>query len=46
LQRGDIRNYDGVGTFNNSGTFKKTTTGIGSIGVAFNNTGTVRSPIL
>jgi hypothetical protein len=41
LQQGEILNYDGVGTFNNSGTFKKTTTGTGTIGVAFNNTGTV-----
>ena len=41
LQQGEIRNYDGVGTFNNSGTFKKTTTGTGTIGVYFNNTGTV-----
>ncbi|AFW94504.1 hypothetical protein ANA_C11743 [Anabaena sp. 90] len=42
LQQGEIRNStSSIGTFNNSGTFKKTTTGIGSIGVAFNNTGTV-----
>ncbi|MFM9158227.1 MAG: hypothetical protein ACKOPK_10000, partial [Dolichospermum sp.] len=41
LQKGEIRNYNGVGTFNNSGTFKKTTTGIGTIGVAFSNTGIV-----
>ncbi|MFM6198234.1 MAG: hypothetical protein ACKPE1_03655, partial [Dolichospermum sp.] len=41
LQKGEIRNYNGVGTFNNSGTFKKTTTGTGTIGVAFNNTGPV-----
>jgi Ca2+-binding RTX toxin-like protein len=43
LQQGEILNYDGIGTLNNSGTFKKTTTGIGSIGVAFNNTGTVEA---
>ena len=30
-----------VGTFNNSGTLRKTTTGNGGFGVAFNNTGTV-----
>ena len=30
LQQGEILNYDGVGTFNNSGTFKKTTTGTGT----------------
>ena len=42
LQQGYIRNSSSsVGTFNNSGTFKKTTTGIGFIGIAFNNTGTV-----
>jgi hypothetical protein len=41
LQQGEILNYDGVGTFNNSGTFKKTTTGTGTIRIAFNNTGTV-----
>ncbi|MTJ22286.1 S8 family serine peptidase, partial [Dolichospermum sp. UHCC 0352] len=44
LQQGYIYNSSSsVGTFNNSGTFKKTTTGIGSIGVAFNNTGTVEA---
>jgi hypothetical protein len=41
LQQGEILNYDGVGTFNNSGTFKKTTTGTGTIRITFNNTGTV-----
>ncbi|MDD1422429.1 hypothetical protein MEO40_25625, partial [Dolichospermum sp. ST_sed1] len=43
LLEGTISNLNGVGTgtFNNSGTFKKTTTGTGTIGVAFNNTGTV-----
>ena len=43
LQQGEILNYDGVGTFNNSGTFKKTTTATSTIGVAFNNTGTVEA---
>ncbi|MFM5960305.1 MAG: hypothetical protein ACKOQ2_24640, partial [Dolichospermum sp.] len=42
LQSGDIRNSSAsVGTFNNSGTLKKTTTGTGAIRTAFNNTGTV-----
>ncbi|MFM6372294.1 MAG: hypothetical protein ACKPGN_29430, partial [Dolichospermum sp.] len=42
LQSGDICNsYFSVGTFNNSGTFKKTTTSTGTISVAFNNTATV-----
>ena len=42
LQSGDIRNStSSIGTFNNSGTFKKTTTGTGTIRIAFNNTGTV-----
>ena len=42
MQQGDIYNSSSsIGTFNNSGTFKKTTTGTSTIGVAFNNTGTV-----
>ncbi|MFM6251166.1 MAG: hypothetical protein ACKPEQ_18805, partial [Dolichospermum sp.] len=42
LQSGEIRNSSAsVGTFNNSGTLKKTTTGTGAIRTAFNNTGTV-----
>ncbi|MFM6481891.1 MAG: beta strand repeat-containing protein [Microcystis panniformis] len=41
LERGDIGIRLSTGTFNNSGTFKKTTTGTGRIGVVFNNTGTV-----
>jgi Ca2+-binding RTX toxin-like protein len=44
FQTGDIVDYDDdsiIGTLNNSGTFKKTTTGTATIGVAFNNTGTV-----
>jgi len=44
LQKGEIRNSTfSIGTFNNSGTFKKTTTGTSTIGVAFNNTGTVEA---
>jgi hypothetical protein len=42
LQKGDIsKSSSSVGTFNNSGIFKKTTTATSTIGVAFNNTGTV-----
>ncbi|MFO0171423.1 MAG: hypothetical protein ACK51W_02905, partial [Aphanizomenon sp.] len=43
LQEGSINNFSSssVGTFNNSGTFKKTTADTATIGVAFNNTGTV-----
>ncbi|HCQ21762.1 MAG TPA: hypothetical protein DIU28_10065, partial [Anabaena sp. UBA12330] len=43
LQQGSINNSSNssVGTFNNSGTFKKTTADTATIGVAFNNTGTV-----
>jgi len=42
LQSGIFGNViSAVGTFNNSGTLKKTTTGDGGIGVTFNNTGTV-----
>ncbi|MFN6392948.1 MAG: hypothetical protein ACK4V9_00725, partial [Aphanizomenon sp.] len=43
LQQGLIDNYSSssVGTFNNSGTFKKTTANTATIGVAFNNTGIV-----
>jgi hypothetical protein len=42
LQSGAFGNViSAVGTFNNSGTLKKTTTGDGGIGVTFNNTGTV-----
>ncbi|MDB9420887.1 hypothetical protein PN467_10220 [Microcystis aeruginosa CS-563/04] len=41
LQQGDIGIRLSTGTFNNSGTFKKTTTGTGRIGIPFNNTGTV-----
>ncbi|MDB9450743.1 hypothetical protein, partial [Dolichospermum circinale] len=45
FQTGDIVNdyYDDsiIGTLNNSGTFKKTTTDTATIDVAFNNTGTV-----
>lgn len=41
LERGDIGIRLSTGTFNNSGTFKKTTTGTGRIGVVFNNAGTV-----
>jgi hypothetical protein len=33
----------GNGTFNNSGTYKKTLSGINGIGVTFNNTGTVEA---
>ncbi|OBQ15410.1 MAG: hypothetical protein AN481_19705, partial [Aphanizomenon flos-aquae LD13] len=42
-QQGSINNSSNssVGTFNNSGTFKKTTADTATIGVAFNNTGTV-----
>ena len=44
LQQGLIYNYsNSVGTFNNSGTFKKTTADTATIGVAFNNTGTVEA---
>ncbi|MFM6074368.1 MAG: beta strand repeat-containing protein, partial [Dolichospermum sp.] len=44
LQSGEIRNSSAsVGTFNNSGTLKKTTTGTGTIRTAFNNTGTVET---
>jgi hypothetical protein len=44
LQSGDIRNStSSIGTFNNSGTFKKTTTGTGTIRIAFNNTATLEA---
>lgn len=44
LQQGEIRNdNNSIGTFNNSGIFRKTTTGVGNIAVAFNNTGTVEA---
>ncbi|MDH6100351.1 hypothetical protein NWP21_16195 [Anabaenopsis sp. FSS-46] len=42
LQQGSILNVtSGIGTFNNSGTFNKTTADTAVIGVTFNNTGTV-----
>ena len=44
FQTGEIVNDDDdtiIGTLNNSGTFKKTTADTATIGVAFNNTGTV-----
>ena len=42
LQSGAFKNISGeIGTFNNSGTLRKTTTLNGEFGVTFNNTGTV-----
>ena len=42
LQSGTFENVrGGIGSFNNSGTLRKTTTGNGGFGVTFNNTGTV-----
>ncbi|MFM6243108.1 MAG: Calx-beta domain-containing protein, partial [Dolichospermum sp.] len=44
FQAGEIRNQvDSIGVFNNSGTFRKTSSGLSIVSVPFYNTGTIES---